>query len=56
MEKLKKKLEKSIEREVVERLTPVLDMLRQVHEEQRRTNELLSKILEALRRAEQGGV
>lgn len=49
VDKLKKQLEKDLEREVGARIAPVLDVLKRVLEEQQKTNSLLEQILSELR-------
>lgn len=49
VDKLKKQLERDLEREVSARLAPVLDVLKRVLEEQQKTNSLLEQILSELR-------
>lgn len=49
LERVKRQLEKQVEKEVLARMTPVLDALKSVIDEQKKTNELLAKILEVLK-------
>lgn len=48
LERVKKQVEAQVEKEVLARLTPVLDLLKEISNEQKRTNEILEKILEAV--------